>query len=211
MHLATELYADQIVHWPSDGRHILAHYDAHTIIVYQAYRPSIAAYVMQHGVFGQDFSYARMSWIKPNFLWMMYRCGWATKENQEVVLALRLGRPFFDSVLAQAVASSWEASGLCNREDWAAAVAASDVRLQWDPDHDPQGRPVRRRAIQLGLRGGMLDAFGKQELLEVIDMTEFVVAQKTLFNRTGVTELRMPIERQYLPNSPSLSQRLQLG
>jgi hypothetical protein len=57
----------------------------------------------------------------------------------------------------------------------------------------------------------MLDAFGKQELLEVIDMTEFVVAQKALFNRTGVTELRMPIERQYLPSSPSLLQRLQLG
>jgi Domain of unknown function (DUF4291) len=203
MHLATELYAEQIVHWPSDGRHILAHYDAHTIIVYQAYRPSIAAYVMKHGVFGQDFSYARMSWIKPNFLWMMYRCGWATKENQEVVLGLRLGRPFFDSVLAQAVASSWGPPG---------SATEKTGRRQWrHPDHDPQGRPVRRRAIQLGLRGGMLDAFGKQELLEVIDMTEFVVAQKALFNRTGVTELRMPIERQYLPSSPSLLQRLQLG
>src|SRR5262245_56200485 len=22
-----------------------------------------------------------MSWVKPNFLWMMYRSGWATKEN----------------------------------------------------------------------------------------------------------------------------------
>jgi len=211
MHLATEGYTEQIVHWPADGRHILAHYDAHTIIVYQAYRPSIAEYVLKHGVFGQDFSFTRMSWIKPNFLWMMYRCGWATKANQQVVLGLRLSRPFFDAVLAQAVASSWEASGLHNRDDWTAAVAASDVRLQWDPDHDPKGRPVRRRAIQLGLRGGALEAFAKRELLEVIDMTEFVVAQRTVLNRTGVSELRMPVERRYLPSAPSLAQRLQLG
>jgi len=24
----------------------------------------------------------RMTWIKPNFLWMMYRSGWASKKNQ---------------------------------------------------------------------------------------------------------------------------------
>ncbi|MFT5999906.1 MAG: hypothetical protein ACI81P_002365 [Neolewinella sp.] len=32
---------------------------------------------------GPAFSYQRMSWIKPNFLWMMYRCGWAKKQDQE--------------------------------------------------------------------------------------------------------------------------------
>jgi hypothetical protein len=26
------------------------------------------------------------------------------------------------------------------------------VRLQWDPDHHPNGSPLKRRAIQLGLR-----------------------------------------------------------
>ena len=47
-----------------------------------------------------------MSWIKPNFLWMMYRCGWATKEGQEVVLALWLRRAGFNELLASAVPSS---------------------------------------------------------------------------------------------------------
>ena len=28
----------------------------------------------------------------------------------------------------------------------------SDVRLQWDPDHLPNGESYKRRAIQLGLR-----------------------------------------------------------
>ena len=58
-----------------------------------------------HGAFGGDFSYARMSWIKTNFLWMMYRCGWATKEGQEVVLALWLRRDGFDELLTRLTAA----------------------------------------------------------------------------------------------------------
>src|SRR5216684_2683519 len=102
---ACPLYPEQANRWPAEGRHILAHYDDHTIIVYQAYRPSIGRFTIEHGYFGGGFSLSRMSWIKPNFLWMMYRCGWGTKEGQEVTLAVRLQRAAFDSILAQAVHS----------------------------------------------------------------------------------------------------------
>jgi Domain of unknown function (DUF4291) len=98
--LATEPYSEQVKAWPREGRHILAQYDDDTIVVYQAYRPSIGRFAAENGTFGGDFSYARMSWIKPNFLWMMYRSGWGTKEGQEVTLALRLRRTFFDALLA---------------------------------------------------------------------------------------------------------------
>jgi len=54
MNLATELYIDQAGRWPREGRHILAHHDTETIVVYQAYRPSIGAYAARHGVFGND-------------------------------------------------------------------------------------------------------------------------------------------------------------
>ena len=43
-------------------------------------------------------NYNRMSWIKPNFLWMMYRSNWGRSQGQEVVLAVRLKRSFFDSL-----------------------------------------------------------------------------------------------------------------
>jgi len=76
------------------------------------------------------FSYSRMSWIKPNFLWMMFRSGWGTKEGQEIILGLRLRRPFFDSLLARAIASSWDPSDQVTNDEWRAAVASSDVRLQ---------------------------------------------------------------------------------
>ena len=43
-----------------------------------------------------------MSWIKTNFLWMMYRCGWASKKNQERVLAVRITREGFETILKNA-------------------------------------------------------------------------------------------------------------
>src|SRR5581483_8831594 len=95
----------------------------------------------------------RMSWIKSNFLWMMFRSGWGTKEGQEVVLAVWLKRPAFEAVLQQAVHSTFVPELYAGREDWKQAVARSCVRLQWDPDHDPSVAKVERRAIQLGLRG----------------------------------------------------------
>jgi hypothetical protein len=151
--LATAPYAEQLKGWPQAGPHILAHFDEDTIIVYQAYRPSIGRFAVENQCFGGDFKYSRMSWIKPNFLWMMYRSQWGQAEGQEVVLAIRLRRRFFDSLLAQAVPSSFDARAFAGREEWAAAVARSDVRRQWDPDHLPTGEKCERRAIQLGLRG----------------------------------------------------------
>lgn len=107
-----ERYEEQITRWPRAGRHILAHHDDEILVVYQAYRPSIGRWATAHGKLGgPDFGFSRMSWIKPNFLWMMYRSRWGTKEGQEVVLGLRIRRPFFDSLLRAAVASSFGASG----------------------------------------------------------------------------------------------------
>src|SRR5579872_7043022 len=87
MNLVTEPYLVQVARWPKTGRHILAQYDAETIIVYQAFSPAMGHFAAEHGYFGGDFNLQRMSWIKPNFLWMMYRSGWATKPDQHVILA----------------------------------------------------------------------------------------------------------------------------
>lgn len=192
-------HLDQQALWPDSGEHILAHYDDASVIVYQAYRRSIARYALDHGRFGgPDFSFNLMSWIKPNFLWMMFRSGWATKEGQETVLALRLRRPFFDELLRQAVPSSFAASGYATEREWSAAVEQSEVRLQWDPDHAPSGAKVTRRALQLGLRGSMLKAFASDALLQVIDMAGFVASQRPWAQDDSIT-LVTPTERVYPP------------
>jgi hypothetical protein len=211
MKLATDLYVQQAKRWPPAGRHILAHHDAQSIIVYQAYRPSIGRFTVEHGYFGGGFSLTRMSWIKPNFLWMMYRCGWGTKEGQAIILGLRLRRAFFDSILAQAVQSSYYEGHFPSREQWREALASSAVRLQWDPDHDPSGAKLERRAIQLGLRAEVLKAFSRRELLEVIDMTEFVAEQRPQAASLEFAGLRTPVESVYVPSDPTVGKWLGLG
>lgn len=177
---------------------MLAHHDADTIVVYQAYRPSTAAYAIEHGQLGgPDFSFNRMSWIKPNFLWMMYRSGWGSKEGQEGVLGLRLRRTFFDSLLAAAVPSMFDSEVYANPQEWQAAVATSNVRRQWDPDHAPSGANLTRRAIQLGLRGEALRALATTELLEVIDMSSFVASQR-LQATDDDPNLQVPVETVYI-------------
>jgi len=190
-------WVDQQTVWPERGEHILAHHDADTIVVYQAYRPEIGQWAIHHGQLGGPaFSFNRMSWVKPNFLWMMYRSGWGTKEGQEITLGLRIRRSFFDRLLADAVPSSFEASGLADRGAWAAAVEASEVRLQWDPDHAPDGAKLARRAVQLGLRGQALQELATTALVEVIDMTAFVAEQRAQAEGDW-QQLRTPVEQIY--------------
>ena len=130
MNLLTVAFTEQAAKLPISGKHILAQFDEDSIVVYQAYRNSIAHFAVQNNFFGGEFSFNRMSWCKPNFLWMMYRSGWGTKENQEATLAIRLKRSFFDKVLAQAVPSSFDKSLFPDKASWSDAVASSQVRLQ---------------------------------------------------------------------------------
>jgi hypothetical protein len=68
MPLITEPYPAQKARWPTSGRHILAQFDAESVVVYQAYRPEIGHFAARHGYFGSGFSLSRMSWVKPSFL-----------------------------------------------------------------------------------------------------------------------------------------------
>src|SRR5258708_36352853 len=103
-----------------------------------------------------------MSWIKTNFLWMQYRSGWGRKEQQEVTLAVRIQRSAFDEMLRLAVPSTYQADRYSNAAEWKQEVEQSSVRLQWDPDHDPSGKPLERRAIQLGLRDEILARYARE-------------------------------------------------
>lgn len=202
-------YTEQARMWPQAGRHILAQFDDESICVYQAYRPAIADYAVAHQQFGGEFSFARMSWIKPNFLWMMYRSGWATKEGQERVLAIRTRRVFYEELLRAAVPSNFSPGQFPQREDWEDAVARSEVRLQWDPDHDPAGNPLRRRALQLGLRGETLCRYATTEILNIEDITSLVETQRSMV-QGDLAQLLMPEERVYLPTDIAMHKKLGL-
>ncbi len=211
MPLSTEPYLEQAARWPKTGRHILAHYDADSIVVYQAYNASIGRFAAANGYFGGDFSLSRMSWIKPNFLWMMYRSGWGRKENQEVTLAVRLKRSAFDSILATAVHSDYVPKVYGSQDAWREASRKSDVRLQWDPDHDPSGAKQERRAIQLGLRGETLARYAREWIVAIEDLSEFVREQRAFVESHAYDRLLTPQEQVYPVSDPAVAARLGLA
>ncbi|HEY0697682.1 MAG TPA: DUF4291 family protein, partial [Micromonospora sp.] len=80
-------------------RQIRAVHTDETITVHQAYPPEIALPALTAGRFVPPFKRERMTWIKPSFLWMMYRCGWGDKPGQEHVLAVEITRVGFEWAL----------------------------------------------------------------------------------------------------------------
>ncbi len=185
-------YKDRL---PQAGRHLVAYHTEEEIVVYQAYNHAIADFAVANQQFGgAAFSYNRMSWIKPNFLWMMYRCGWGQKTNQERVLAIYLRRKDWEDILQRAVFSSFQPDIHQREETWRASLANSEVRLQWDPDHDPYGNPLRRKAIQIGIKGQTLRRFGTEMVQRIVDITPFVLRQKLYVDRQELQHLEVPRE-----------------
>ncbi|GLV58374.1 hypothetical protein KDH_52070 [Dictyobacter sp. S3.2.2.5] len=197
MRLIVEPYLNQSTQWPASGRHILAQYDEESVIIYQAYRPGIGHFAARHGYFGGDFLLSRMSWIKPGFLWMMYRSQWSSSPDQEVVLAIRIRRSAFDEILSQAVHSSYIEEVYKSSAAWKQTLAASAVRLQWDPDHDPKGNKLERRALQLGLRGEVLAKYSREWIIDIEDISEFAHQQYQHVRANDYPSLIIPLEKVY--------------
>jgi hypothetical protein len=208
MALVTESCAAQVARWPRVGRHILAQFTDDAVVVYQAYRPAIGHYAARHKVFGGAFSLNRMSWIKPNFLWMMYRSGWGTREGQEVTLAIWLQRAAFDDILRQAVPASFAPAVYADEAAWKRAVAQSSVRLQWDPDHAPDGGALERRAIQLGLRGDVLTQYARAWIVDIEDISDFVAEQRPMAQVGDHARLMTPREEVYPISDPEIATRI---
>lgn len=157
---------------------IRAVYSQKTIRVYQAYSYDIASEAIKKGTFGPKFKMDRMTWIKPSFLWMMYRSGWGTKENQEHILAIDLKREGFDHMVKNAVLSTYQEDSHLSREEWRSQIQNSDIRCQWDPERDVDGNALNSRSIQIGIRGKTLVKYVNVWISNIIDITDYVCSLK---------------------------------
>lgn len=163
---------------PQKGNFILGQKKGNHLIVYQAFNKQIADYALKHQRFGGNhYSLSRMTWIKPNFLWMMYRSGWAKKENQARILAISITMEGFRTLLDQAVHTSFIPELYPTQENWKNALENSEVRIQWDPDHNPLGEKLSRKAIQIGFKGKALQQFNEEFVVKIEDITDFVLTQ----------------------------------
>ena len=178
-------------------KEIRAVYTENTIRVYQAYNKDIASEAVQNGTFGAGFKLDRMTWIKPSFLWMMYRCGWGTKENQEHILAIDMKREAFDFIVQNAVISTYNSNMDISYEEWKEQIKKSDIRCQWDPERDLYGQPLGYRSIQLGLRGKTVRKYVDEWIVNITDITDYVKELKMQKDAKNDISALLPKEEIY--------------
>jgi hypothetical protein len=166
-------------------REIRADYDDQSIVVYQAYSPHIAEPAVAAQRFVPPFKMERMTWIKPSFLWMMYRCGYAQKEGQERVLAVRITRAGFDWAVSNAVESSIRGKPA--------------VRVQWDPERGLRHEALQHRSIQIGLTREAVQKYVNEWTVSITDVTPLAreVHAAVRAGDDDAARALLPVERPY--------------
>lgn len=185
---------------PTPARQARAVFDAETITVYQAYPPEIAGPAVGAGTFVPPLGMHRMTWIKPSFLWMMYRAGWATKPGKERVLAIRIRREGFLQALSGACLSAFDPAHHESMEAWREQLHSTTVRVQWDPERTMTGAALPHRSLQVGISGATVAQYVQEWIVDLTDITASLPAI-----RAG--EQPLPDERPFaLP--PEIGSRL---
>ena len=192
-------------------RQIRALYDDESITVYQAYGPAIAIPAVADDRFGTSFKRSRMTWIKPSFRWMMYRCGWATKPGQEHVLAIRIDRAGFEWALEHSAFAHFDAALHASHEAWRATLR-EPVRVQWDPERDLHFQPLAHRSLQVGLSGEAVARYCDTWIREIRDVTDLARECHARLCEQGpdAAAKLLPAERPY-PVPAAIAARIGMG
>ncbi|MEU7580595.1 DUF4291 domain-containing protein [Streptomyces sp. NPDC041068] len=192
-------------HTPS--HQIRARHTDSTITVYQAYAPELGAPAARTGRFPAAWKRDRMTWIKPSFLWMMYRCGWATKEGQQTVLAVEITREGFDWALRHACLSHYVRGLHPDQAAWKRDLRRSPARVQWDPERDLHLNALPHRSLQLGLAGEASGRYADEWTVSITDVTGLAHEVHALVrdrNLSAATAL-LPAEHPYPASEDLLS------
>ena len=193
-------------------RQIRAVYDDRTIRVYQAYNTAIANSALEHGTFvSPPFKMGRMTWIKPSFLWMMYRSGWGEKDKgQNRILAIDITREGFEWALEHSLLSH-DFQNYAEKKEWLKVKNATPVRIQWDPERDLQLEPLGHRAIQVGLTDEAVELYVNEWIENISDVTDLAREIKNKFdeNQMDIVNQLLPKEHEY-PLTPALKNKLKV-
>ncbi|MGW0826858.1 DUF4291 domain-containing protein [Streptomyces sp. NPDC002845] len=150
---------------------VRARHTPSTLTVYQAYPREIGGPAARDGRFPSMCKRERMTWIKPSFLWMMYRCGWGTKEGQETVLAVEISREGFEWALRSSCLSHYVSGLHADRAAWRRQLRRAPARVQWDPERDLRLSPLPYRSLQLGLSGEAAARYADEWIVGIDDVT----------------------------------------
>lgn len=153
---------------------IRADYNRDTIVIYQAYNETIAKSAIMNQKFSAPFSFNRMTWIKPSFLWMMERSNYGQKSGQECTLAIHLKRGAWEKALNKATLTSPENRVYPNPGIWEKDFKNADVYVQWDPERNIKGNKLEYRSVQVGISRYLIEEFNKEWIVKIEDYTPLV-------------------------------------
>lgn len=181
-----------------------------TLIVYQAYAPEIGVPAARDGRFPAAWKRDRMTWVKPSFLWMMYRSGWGTAEGQRTVLAVEIRREGFEWALGNACVSHYVPGLHADHAAWREELRGSPARVQWDPERDVRLRPLPHRALQLGLTGEAARRYADEWIVSITDVTGLAheVHARVRAGRPEEARRLLPRETPYEPGTPGVTARI---
>ncbi len=188
-------------------RQIYAHYDDKGVTVYQAFAPHIVANALAKGTFGGGFNMERMTWIKPSFAWMLYRSGYATKIRQEAILKIKLSHEGFTEILSHSVETTYNPHVYDSEDAWRLTLRKSPVRHQWDPERNLKLGKIDRRAIQIGIRGWVVEKYVNEWIIGLEEVTDLAREIQAIAKNKRSNFPPVPEERVY-PVSDELIKRL---
>lgn len=188
---------------------IRADYDRQTIVVYQAYAAAIAEPALRAQRFVAPFSFGRMTWIKPSFLWLMHRSNWGQRSGQERTLAVRIRREAWDHALSLGVLTSPERGAFRSPEEWTVAFSNAKVHVQWDPERDLRGAALSYYSIQVGISRHLIREFAEAWIVAIEDYTPLArkLYQQVQTGHAKNASRLLPKERVY-PVDPGVGRRL---
>jgi hypothetical protein len=191
---------------------IRADYDRDTMVVYQAYASNIALPAVEKQTFASPFSFRRMTWIKPSFLWLMARSNWGQKSGQEHILAIRIKRSGWDLALNEAVLTHPESSVFPNAAEWRRQFDAARVHVQWDPERSIRGSKLQYFSIQVGISRYLIEEYVKNWIVSIEDLTPLVRKLHRLRRQGDYKHAsrQVPPERPY-PVSREIAHRLMMN
>ena len=182
---------------------IRADFDRDTFVVYQAYSSAIADPALKAQRFVPPFSFHRMTWIKPSFLWLMHRSNWGQKAGQERSVAIRISRGGWEKALSLGVLTHPEPSIYRHPGEWEEAFANAPVHVQWDTERSMRGAGLDHYSIQVGISRHLIQDFVDQWIVSISDLTSTVVKMRDLIRSGREAHARklLPRERVYPTNS----------
>ncbi len=188
---------------------IRAVYNENTITVYQAYNKIIGQKASEQNKFSEPFSFNRMTWIKPSFLWMMERSGWGKKPNQECILAIKIKRDYFEKALLEAILTSPEKNVYKDSDEWNKLKKSARINVQWDPERDIYGNKLEYRSIQIGISRHLIQEFNDLWIESIEDISKLVnkIYKLKISGNTNKGKLFLPDEKIY-PLSNDIQQKL---